>query len=355
MGFGDILCSDQLHILANFNLLAPTTHNTVPQRFRFLHGGALEIWLDRTHVLEASDATGRQAQVSIGCGLTNTLLAARHYGFTGHVEWAPLNEADLGPLTKGAQRYVRVATAYFKSESQTIGAEWIDAMLDRRSVRTIYDNSVKLDPMTVADLQSIASKRSGIGLHLITDSSTLFALGKFQETADTTVFNREKFARELGDWLLPNNAESHFGMRGREFGLDDETTLRMHLGLRGVGTLLPDEMAGVARSARLGFQSSTAGAVLTVDADDAFHRIRAGEVFEEIALALRIRGFCIATHAAISEVEIANLALRARLRTRARPTVVFRFGVPRNRSDTEWPHSVRPGIEEVTLLNDPDA
>ena len=56
----DRLGAQQLTYIAWCGLLAPTSHNTVPQRFRIQpEAGAIEVWLDRQAVLTASDVAGR--------------------------------------------------------------------------------------------------------------------------------------------------------------------------------------------------------------------------------------------------------------------------------------------------------
>ena len=64
---------------------------------------------------------------------------------------------------------------------------------------------MSLDEATLQGMKAIVETYAPVGLHMIADSPTLLALGKFQELADTTVFNRAAFARELGNWLLPND------------------------------------------------------------------------------------------------------------------------------------------------------
>ncbi len=52
----------QLEYFASLALIAPTTHNTVPQRMRIdAERAALHFALDRRAVLPQSDANGRQA------------------------------------------------------------------------------------------------------------------------------------------------------------------------------------------------------------------------------------------------------------------------------------------------------
>ncbi|MEO8619589.1 MAG: hypothetical protein ABI625_00915, partial [bacterium] len=187
----------------------------------------------------------------------------------------------------------------------------------------------------------------GLTLHVITDAPTLLALGKFQELADSTVINRTPFARELAEWLLENDSARPVGMRGHEFGLSDDAARRFRNGLAGTGTLLPDETVAFAKAGNVGMRSSSAVMVVTVARDDLEHRLAAGRAFEAMALRLQHDEMCVAMHAGITEVEAPNMALRGRLRTFQRPTVVFRTGRPLRDVDGNRPHSSRPPLGDV--------
>lgn len=341
----------QLAYLAWYNLLAPTSHNTVPQRFRLRpQEGVLEVWLDRQFVLPASDVVGRQGAVSVGCGIANSVLAAHAYGWASDVEFTPTPVPDTHPARLDAPRYAEIARIRFHPWAEPPrGDGLLRAMLARKVVRAVYDERVKLDSALAESLAAIVRAHAGLTLHLLTDSPTLLFLGKFQELADTTVFNRESFATELGDYLLPNDSASLLGMRGSEFGLGAESAHHIHLGLRRLAALLPDEMAGFAKAGNLGMRSSSAVGVITVDEDTLPQRVRAGQAYEEIAIMLQQHRFCTAMHAGITEVEAPSMALRGRLRTRARPTVVFRLGRPLHEEDWSRPHSSRPSLASTLL------
>ncbi|HSQ28245.1 MAG TPA: hypothetical protein VLN49_00215, partial [Gemmatimonadaceae bacterium] len=87
--------------------------------------------------------------------------------------------------------------------------------------------------------------------------------------------------------------------------------------------------------------------VITAARDDIEHRVAAGRSFEEMALRLSLAGFAVAMHAGITEVDAPNMALRGRLRTFDRPTVVFRTGKPLRPDDARRPHASRPPLEQV--------
>lgn len=345
------LTATQLAYLAWFHLLGPSTHNTVPARYRLRPAeNVLSIWLDRKSVLSASDRDGRQAAVGVGCGVTNTVLAAGAFGWDVRVAVDGTSTTETGPHLPGEPRYVPLVHLHFHPRGTRDDPGWLPAILQRKVVRAEFRQGVVLD----AELQSQLAERvkklhPGLTLHLITDAPTQFFLGKFQELADATVLNREEFALELGGWFLENDDQRAVGMRGREFGLSDESARHMHRGLLQLDRLYPDEMAWFAKAGNIGMRSASAVAVITVAADDLEHRIAAGRAYEEMVLHLLRAGFCTAMHAALTEVDAPNLALRGRLRTHHRPTVVFRIGKPLHEEDGRRPHAARPPLRDVLL------
>ncbi|MFN7144935.1 MAG: hypothetical protein ACK4YP_14255 [Myxococcota bacterium] len=347
LGGGSAPSRAQLAHLAAWALLAPTTHNTVPQRFELRDDGVLRVWLARDAVLPASDPVGRQATVSLGCVVENAVIAGAAYGLRAEV--VPVATADVRPAADGAPARVPVVDVRFSPGGEPLPATWLAAMRARRMVRAEYDERVRLPTELLDALAADVSAYAGLTLHALTDAPTRLFLGKFQEIADSTVLNREDFARELGDWLLPNDSPSPVGMRGREYGLSDDAAARIHRGLRGEDRLLPDETAAFARAGNVGMRTASAVLVITAAADDLAHRLAAGRAFQRVALRLVDAGFVTAMQAGITEVEGPNLALRGRLRTRERPTVVFRAGRPLRAADGARPHAARPSLADLLV------
>ena len=345
----------QLAYLASYGLLAPTSHNTIPERFRLLpEEHAIEVWLDRTSVLPAADVVGRQAMVNLGCVVANVRCAARAFGWAEEVDLYPVDVRDTGPAKPGEPRHLRIARVRFHpGGSEPAGPDLLRAMLARKIVRAEYDDRVKLPPEAVQHMHDVVHGYEGLVLHLLTDAATLLFFAKFQELAEVTVFNRDAFAMELGDWLLENDSTSLVGMRGREFGLSDEAARRIHRGLRREIELLPDEIASFTKASNVAVRTSAAVAIITVEEDSVPLRVRAGQAFEEIALGLGPWRLATAMQAGVVEVDVPNLALRGRLRTSRRPTAVFRIGRPLREEDWHRPHASRPLLETL-LLTDED-
>lgn len=341
-----------LRHFASLALLAPSTHNTVPVRIRLDTAiRAIHFALDRRAILPQSDPVGRQATVSLGASLANAALAAESHGFDTQITLHAEAENAIRPSTDRSESIVPVATLVLESNRRHLAPDdspIVAAMLRRKMVRAEYDERVKLDGACGKELAEIARRvERGLTAHLITDAPTLLVLGKFQELADSTVINRPSFARELGDWFLENESDSTVGMRGREFGLGDDAARRFRAGLTGLGPLLPDETVAFAKAGNLGMRSASAVVVITVQRDDMRHRVAAGRAFEEMALRLSLEGFAVAMHAGITEVDAPNMALRGRLRTMDRPTVVFRTGKPLRSADGQRPHASRPSLEQI--------
>lgn len=345
------LSARQLTYLMWLASLAPTSHNCNPQRFRLRADvGGFDLWIDRRMILAGSDAVGRQACVSLGCVLGNASLAARSHGWEADIEICAVADASLRPWREGEDTYVEIAHVRFQRRAELDSEpDWIGACLGRKIIRAEYDDRLELDDALNQELCAIGTGYPKVGVHVLRDAPTLLFLAKFQELADTTVLNRDRYALELGEWLIEDDDASPLGMRGAEFGLNPEMTRRFHQGLLRQIELLPDEIAGFAKASHTAIRSSSAVVVLTVDGDSLAHRIDAGRLYEHLALHLWLRGWCTAMHAGITEVEAPNMALRGRLRTRSRPTVLFRVGRPLYAHDWQRPHAARPLLAELML------
>ena len=280
------------------------------------------------------------------------LLGARALGWRGELELLADDAELFAPAVEGQPRLTRVARLRFDRiagpRSRALDPPaWIELALARKVIRSEYDERVELPAALVDELDGVVDGVDGVALHLLTDGPTRLLIGKFQEAADTTVLNRDKYAVELGAWLREDDDARPRGMRGAEFGLSPASTRRFHRGLLREIELLPDEVAGFARIGNVGMRSASAIAVLSVDADTPARWLAAGEVYEELALRLWRHRLCTAMHAGIVEVEGPNMALRGRLRTRWRPTVLFRIGRPLRDEDWLRPHASRPLLPEL--------
>lgn len=72
--------ADQIRFILCYAILAPSSHNTEPWKFR-LRGDRVDVLLDFSRWLKVADDDQRELHISVGCALENlliSLLAAAH-------------------------------------------------------------------------------------------------------------------------------------------------------------------------------------------------------------------------------------------------------------------------------------
>jgi nitroreductase len=79
---------ERLRFLVRYAVLAPSTHNSQPWRFR-IDGDALEVHVDPERIRRVADPEGREAVVSCGAALFLLRLAMRRFGSMDEVELLP--------------------------------------------------------------------------------------------------------------------------------------------------------------------------------------------------------------------------------------------------------------------------
>jgi hypothetical protein len=343
---------EQLRYLARFAVLAPTTHNTVPQRLRLDPAGqAIDVFVSPEHVLPESDNKGRQALVSVGCAIANLELAAQALGVRSNVTVHQL-PADALQAGASSPAPLHVARVEFALEQAAPNEPWLELMLEHRVVRAEYDRAQQLPQPLLATLpQLVRATDPALQLHVLDQSLVLRALGKFQEQADRYVLENRRFAGELGEWLLPNDDRNNpRAMRGYEFGFDDAFASLVHEGLLGSGALLPDQVAAFAKGGRVGLESSSAVFILSTAKDTTAERVAAGRAGQRLGLVLQREGYCSAFHAALTEVEwVSKMFAATVLKTMRRPMLVLRVGKVKRAADLRRPQAARPSLDQILL------
>lgn len=89
---------ERLRSLLDYAILAPSTHNTQPWRFR-LHDEFVEVWADRERCLPTIDPDGRQQHMSCGAALLNIEVALRRCGYSAETQLLP-SDREPGLLAR---------------------------------------------------------------------------------------------------------------------------------------------------------------------------------------------------------------------------------------------------------------
>lgn len=334
--------------------LGPSSHNTQPWRF-FINetNKIITVYLDRKFVLPASDVSGRQALVSLGCAIENMMCGATYFGWRPTLKYLDVNKNTVKPFLETEQQRTAIAEISFTEASPAPHLEKIvKAIFERKIVRAEYDPERPISEETLEIIKKI-SDENATKLHVITDGLRRLSIAEFQAQADGFVINSPKFSRELGAWLLPNDTENFVGMPGNGFGLPDDQALRLHNGLLGIAPLRPDDGLKFALAGKTGLEKCPMIGIITTEQDDISNWISAGRTFEKIFLTLTSENIQVAMHAGITEVPLIKKIASITLGTTRHLTVLFRAGYVRREEDKNRAHSPRLPLTEVILTEKP--
>src|SRR3954452_5899746 len=140
--------AEQFAFLLNYAVLAPSSHNTQPWRFRVCEE-FVELFADRSRGLPVVDPDDRALTISCGAALFHLRLAMRYYGLGDACELLPTSDSDL---------LARVRVSGMPAETTDVQAMF-RAILKRRTNRQVFESRDVPDSVLV-DLQA-AAKREG--------------------------------------------------------------------------------------------------------------------------------------------------------------------------------------------------
>ncbi len=172
-------------------VLAPSSHNTQPWRFR-ISTSTIDLYADRTRALPVNDPADRELTISCGCALFNLCVGAAGIGLLAQVQLLPApHEPDW------------LARVAFTGGPEDAG---VDASLarfipQRRTYRKRFAPR-EVDAAVLAELVDAARSESAWLLSLATSearqqAASLVAVGDAAQWADVN------WRRELAGWMHP--------------------------------------------------------------------------------------------------------------------------------------------------------
>jgi nitroreductase len=288
----------QSEFLLRYAILAPSSHNSQPWRFR-VDGREVAVGADESRWLEAADPDRRELYVSVGCAVENLRVAAEHFGFAPRVEYRDPGDSD------------HVATVTLDGDGTDDGepaaprpAAPLDALTTRVTSHEVFDGR-PLDDAARETFRA-AVRDDDVALHLVDDSETKAAVGALQAEADRRRMDDPAYRRELGHWI-------GLGALGGSW-------LAARVG-QAVVTHLDVGDREARRNSKL-VESAPVVAVLTTDADDPVARVRTGEAFERVAL--------LASDAGVAVHPMSQTLERSGTRTRLARLLPDAAGVPQH-------------------------
>lgn len=310
----------RLRVLAGHAILAPSSHNTQPWRFR-LAGERLDLLADRSRALPVVDPEDRALVISCGAALGHLRVAAEALGQGLDVTLLPEPaEPDL---------LARILPGPVRAPERP---ELLAAIHARRTTRAAFTTEPLAQPLPVAEVE-------GVTLHWRTAPAERHAIAELVAEGDRAQMADPGFRGELAAWVRSRHAASRDGMSGAAFGMPDLLSFVGAMAIRRF-----DMGAGQAAHDRALAENSPALGVLTTPGDTPLDWLRAGEALSRATLALTAAGL---KHSYLNQpIEVPALRpkLAALLGTREFPQILLRAG-----HGPEITPSVRRPLEEVLV------
>lgn len=306
----------QLRGLIQYGILAPSSHNTQPWRFR-LYDELLELRVDQRRLLPVSDPLGREVRVACGTLLGNMEIAARHFGVKLAIDMLP------DPIDRDLIARISIA------EGGPPGASLLSTELDHRLFAAMPHRHTVRQPFEAtplptglrADLQELAAA-NGAWLEFVDDHLDRIELANLISKADRMQFHDPEFRRELSQWIRPHHpTASRDGMPGYALGLGPAASMLAPMVIRTF-----EMVEGRAANAEEIIAGSPALVVLGTPQDKQLSWLQAGRALAPILLFATSHGVRASFLNQPLEVGVLRNHVRGLLESDGVPQLIMRLG-----------------------------
>lgn len=252
--------------------LAASGHNTQPWIF-VTRPDAIEVHPDYTRRLPAVDPDDRELWISLGCALENLLIAAHGSGLATEITYP------------GPADFIRVQLTAERQKTSPLLA----AIPLRQNTRSEYDGKA-VDRTDLAKLRSLPLEPDVL-LHFVLEPPGLNMLADFVRQGSLVQYADQAFMTELIQWLRFNRREALHSLDGLYSGCTGNPEVPRWLGQWVVSGSKPQPQA----DADIQKLRSSAGAIVIATAvENKTAWVRAGQVYERLALTMTTLGLKLA-------------------------------------------------------------
>lgn len=317
---------DRLTFLLNFALLAPSSHNSQPWKFR-VGDDFIMVSADMRRRLKDGDSNDRQLFISLGCAITNILVAGDYYGLRGVVTYFP--EASNPDC---AARISFTTSGSPSSDNHHL----IFAIPKRTSNRNKY--SKQLPDETFID-QAKRLETPTLHITFASEPSIKNQLADVALAAGIFAMEDKYFREELSHYVKSNITKSFIGMPAFGMGIPTPVSL---FAPRMIQFLNMNKLSLKADEKMFKEFTPTLGLIST-EADTKQDWLKTGEIYEHIVLEACSRGIASAVWAAPIQIGEYYRDLQTILKIEFRPQMFFRIGY----TDRVTPHSPRIPLDHI--------
>ncbi len=301
--------SEKLRAAVKYAVLAPSSHNSQPWRFR-VGADHLDLLADRGRALPVIDPNDRELTISCGAALYHLRVALQHFGCAVTIEPFP-DAADQDLLAR-----VAIAGPHeTSSEDQGL----FHAIPKRRTYRLPFEPRVLPDRLQSA--LERAALREGARFYVFRTPGSRNAVADLIAEADRVQMADRRFRRELAAWMRPNHPKPTDGIPGYAQGLSDIMAAAGPLVVRTF-----DVGSGVAARNRELAEGSPMLALIGTDHDGPKDWLAAGQALARVLLRAQVDGVSASFLNQPIEMEEFRLRLQVLVGRLGFPQVLLRLG-----------------------------
>ena len=281
--------NDKILFILNYGLLAPSTHNSQPWKFKII-SNILEIYIDEDVSIREVDPKGRDLYISIGCLIENLLIAASTFKCFDKIEYILEEKNNL------------VARIYFRDDHE--GKDFLskedvpilNSILTRKNVRGKFIEK-KVGPKDIEKVCSLNNFPS-IDIEVISDLKTIKKLAEITRKALISAYKKNSFRLEMSKWFRANTSSRKDGLHGYALGMSLIPSLIFPLLVKffDVGPL-------VSRLNYASFITSPNVFVISTSKNDKSEWINVGRLAERSMLELNLSGVKTSIYVAAIEID----------------------------------------------------
>ncbi|MEK9138049.1 MAG: nitroreductase family protein [Bacteroidota bacterium] len=321
---------EQFAFLVRYAILAPSSHNTQPWKFKLSDDG-IAVYADYTRRLPVADPGNRELIMSVGAAITNLRVAAAHFGFEGAVEYNQSGDSER-PLA-----FVRLSRPQLLSASDRKLAQFFPAITKRHTNRNPF-LMARIPDQVITQLNEFAQS-SVASIYISRDGDLNQQVAGLVAAADKIQQSDPEFRKELAEWIRPNYTRKPDGMTGANFGINDLASVVAPWATKAFDL-------GKMRAAKdKNLCLEAPGLVVLYSEDAFFHWVEVGELLQRILLGLTRNSVQFSFFNMPIEVPDLRAQLRALLGIPLWPQLLLRVGY----CLTEPAQSPRRPVEEVIM------
>jgi len=321
------LKQEQFKLLLNFAVLAPSSHNSQPWRFKASEN-TIEVHVESTRRLKESDKNDRQLFISLGCAIKNILIAGNYYGLHGEVKYFPNQE-----------NHDHAATIHFKKSIPDTSKNHLIFSIPKRVTNRNKCMNKSAPELLLQKVKSLST--DNLRIDMMSDQQKKNQLADVAIEAGITAMEDDNFRKELSHYVKSNITSSPIGMPAFGMGIPAPISFIAPAMLKRINMNKKTRK----KDKKLLKEHTPLFIVISTKEDNPITWMKTGQVYEEITLRATRDNLTTQPWAAPIQIREYYKEFQKILNIEFRPQFFCRMGYPIKPT----PHSPRLGADEVSI------